>query len=345
MDNHYKFPRHDINRRRIRGILVIKEQMFTQRQQIIQQLQKLREDANNAAVQIKNCIERRDQLNEEVKKAREAIAGLKAERDEINEKVKLLKVQRDAIRIQSDPFNKEIDAARNKISELKKTLPRESQRALQEEHDAIEWKISTTSLDLQEEKRLIENVKQLEILLSGYKKIGVQNKKIKDFLAQRKILDDQADSLHKEITALAAKSQEVHTKMIERVNIMKVSRAQADSQHQLYIKTKEETIPQIYEKIGQLVGQLNSVKASMAKEAKAEAEARASARAAFEKTSQERAQANKERAQANKEKEQAMKEKLGAEARDKLKKGEKLSWNEFQLMMGGDSEEDSEAQD
>ena len=34
-----------------------------------------------------------------------------------------------------------------------------------------------------------------------------------------------------------------------------------------------------------------------------------------------------------------MKEKLEAEARDKLQKGEKLSWNEFQLVMGEDDEE------
>ena len=53
----------------------------------------------------------------------------------------------------------------------KKKLPRERQQDLQEELEAIEWKIQTTSLDLQEEKGLIENVKQLEILLSSYKKI------------------------------------------------------------------------------------------------------------------------------------------------------------------------------
>ncbi len=322
-----------------------KEQNMNQKQEIIQQIQKLREDANNASVQIKNCIQRRNELNEEVKKVREEIAGLKAERDETNEKVRLLKSQRDAIRAQSDPITNDINAARTKISELKKTLPRESQRQLQEEHNAIEWKISTTSLDLQEEKRLIENVKQLEILLSGYKKIDTQNNKIKGFLAQRKTFDEQASVLHKELTESAAKSQEIHSKMIEKVNAMKISRAQADGQHQLYIKTKDEVIPQIYEKIGQLVGQLNSVKAELVKEAKASAESNAKERAAYEKTNQEQQSANKERAQALKEKEQAIKEKISAEAREKLQKGEEVSWDEFQLMMGEDSKEDSEAQD
>lgn len=314
------------------------EQNFNQKQEIIQQIQKLREEANNANVQIKNCVERRNELNEGVKKSREEINHLKAERDQINERVKVLKSQRNAIRAQSDPITEEINASRAKIAELKKTLPRESQRALQEEHDAIEWKISTTSLDLQEEKRLIENVKQLEILLRGYKKIDAHNTKIKNFLAQRKTFDEQADVLHKELTELASKSQEIHSKMIEKVNFMNISRAQADGQHQLFIKTKEETIPQIYEKIGQLVGQLNSVKAEMAKEAKTAAEIRASERAITEK-------ANQEQQQSNKEKEQAIKEKIGAEARNKLQKGEKVSWDEFQLMMDDDSKEDSETQD
>ena len=96
---------------------------------------------------------------------------MKTERDSINEKVKLLKQQRDEIRAKTTPITEEINAIKEKISELKKKVPRERQQDLQEELDAIEWKIQTTSLDLQEEKGLIENVKQLEILLSSYKKI------------------------------------------------------------------------------------------------------------------------------------------------------------------------------
>ncbi len=63
-------------------------------------------------------------------------------------------------------------------------------------------------MDLQEEKRLVEQVKELEIQLSGYKKIDKQHKKIKELLAQRKTFDAQADVFHKELTDLAKKSQE-----------------------------------------------------------------------------------------------------------------------------------------
>jgi uncharacterized coiled-coil DUF342 family protein len=297
---------------------------------INQQIEKLRDQANTADVQITKHIEQRNQLNDQVKKTRQEIDELKTERDSINEKVKLLKQQRDGIRAKTTPITEEINAIKEKISELKKKVPRERQQDLQEELEAIEWKIQTTSLDLQEEKGLIENVKQLEILLSSYKKIDLKYKKIKDLLTQRQTIEAQADTLHKELTDLAKKSQEIHSQMIEKVNTAKVSKAQADGLHQAYIKTKEEIV--LFQvKIAELTGQLRGLRASMREEDKARKIATQ--------------QANKEKEHEVKEKQQAIKDKLGAEARDKLQKGEKLSWNEFQLVMGDDTEDDKQTQD
>ncbi len=298
-----------------------------QKDEIREQIRKLREEAKTANARIKGFIEQRNQMNEQVKKAREEIAGLKSERDAINEKVKLLKQQRDAVRAKSEPIVKEIKAIKDKIDALRKKLPRERQQDLQEELQAIEWKISTTSLDLQEEKRLIEDVKQLEILLANYKKIDNQKGKINDLFAQRKVVYDEADIFHKELTDLAKKSQDIHAVMMEKVNAAKISRGQADSFHQSYLKTKEDLVP-LYEKITELSMKLRGLDASLREESKAR------------KMAQE--QAAKENQQATKEKEQAIKEKLEAEAKNKLQKGEKISWNEFQLVMGEDSEDDAE---
>jgi uncharacterized coiled-coil DUF342 family protein len=306
-------------------------------EEINQQIEKLREQANTADAQITKYIEQRNQLNDQVKKTRQEIDELKTERDSINEKVKLLKQQRDDIRVKTAPITEEINALKEKISELKKKLPRERQQDLQEELDAIEWKIQTTSLDLQEEKRLIENVKQLEILLSSYKKIDLKYKKIKDLITQRQTIEAQADIFHKELTDLAKKSQEIHSQMIEKVNAAKVSKAQADGLHQAYIKTKEDIL--LFQvKIAELTGQLRGLRASMREEDRAR-------RRAAQQVFKEKEHADKEKQQIVKEKQQAIKEKLGAEARDKLQKGEKLSWNEFQLVMGDDAEDDEQTQD
>ncbi len=303
---------------------------------INQQIEKLREQSNSTAAQITKHIEERNQLNDLVKKTHQEIDELKAERDSINEKVKLLKQQRDEIRVKASPIIEEINTRKEKIAELKKKVPRESQRDLQQELEAIEWKIQTTSLDLQEEKGLIETVKELETLLTSYKKIDKQNKKIKDLIVQRKVLETEADVFHKELTELAEKSQGLHSKMVEKVNAAKIGRAQADGLHHAYIKGKEEIL-QMQVKIAELTGQLRGLRASLQEEERLR-------RMASQQAYKEREDAAKEQHQVVKEKQQAIKEKLGAEAREKLQKGEKLSFFEFQLVMGEDKEDDSEKQ-
>jgi len=305
------------------------QQKTSQIANINQQIEKLREQTNEANAQIKKLIEKRNQMHEQLRKSREEINQLKAERDRLNETVKLLKQQRDAVRTQVTPIMDEVNALNEKIAELKKKLPRVSQHELQEELDAIEWKIQTTSLDLQEEKRLIENVKELEIQLSGYKKIDRQHKKIKELLAQRKTFDDQADVYHKELTELSKKSQDLHATMIEKINSMKKDKAEADNLHQAFLKTKEKN-NLVYEQIRQLINQTMGLKVTIREQDQA-------------KRREEEAKRKEEQAERT-IKEQAIKEKLGSEAREKLQRGEKLSWDEFQLFMGDDAEDDSETQ-
>jgi uncharacterized coiled-coil DUF342 family protein len=314
-----------------------KQQKTVQLEEIKREIQKLREQTNTTNAQIVKFVETRNQMNEQVKNTHQEINDLKAQRDSINEQVKQLKAQRDQIRDKAKPITEEINSVREKIAELKKNLPRESQKSLQEEHDAIEWKIQTTSLDLQEEKGLIENVKKLEILMSNYKKINARNKIIKELYSQRKVIDQESDVLHNQLTELAKKSQELHLQMVEKINSARVSRAQADSQHQAYIKAKEE-LTTLYVKIAELTGQLNGVRNSLFEEDR-------ESRAANQQASKEQELASKEKEKANKEKQQAIKEKLEAEAKEKLQRGEKISWNEFQLAIGESDENDSEGQD
>ncbi|HLN89812.1 MAG TPA: hypothetical protein VK253_07075 [Candidatus Binatia bacterium] len=301
------------------------------------QIDKIKKQIQEANVQIKKTVEKRNQLHEKVRKSREEINQIKTERDALNEKVKLLKEQRNLVRAKATPIVEEINAIDAKIAELKKKVPRVSQRELQEELDAIEWKILTTSLDVQEEKRLVGEVKELEIQLKGYKKIERKRDKIKELLAKRKEIDEQADVFHKELTELAQKSQELHGKMMEKLDSLKKDRAEADSLHQAFVKAKEQN-NLWYEQIRLLIGQTASIRASAREQAQSRREEEEAKRA------EEQAKRKEEQSQrAVKEKE--IKDKIGSEARDKLQRGEKVNWEEFQLMLGNDEEDDSEAQD
>jgi uncharacterized coiled-coil DUF342 family protein len=300
------------------------------------QIDKIKKQIVEANTQIKKNVEKRDQLHERARKVRDEINQIKIERDSLNEKVKLLKEQRNLVRAQATPIMEEVKAIDEKIAELKKKVPRISQRELQEELDAIEWKISTTSLDLQEEKRLVGEVKELELQLKGYKKIDKKNQKIKELIMQRKTIDAQADVFHQELTELAKKSQDLHGRMIEKVNAVKKDRAEADTLHQAFIKAKEQNALW-YEQIKALMDQNRGLRIAsrqydLAKRKEEDAKRQA-----------EQAKWREEQAQkAVKEKE--IKEKIGAEAKEKLNRGEKVNWEEFALSLGDEEEDDSEAQ-
>ena len=300
------------------------------------QIDKIKKQIGEANDQIKKYVEKRNQLHDKVKKSREEINPIKAERDAVNDKVKLLKEQRDLIRAKATPIMEEVNAIDEKIAELKKNVPRVSQRELQEELDAIEWKISTTSLDLQEEKRRVGEVKELETQLKSYKKIDKRLEKIKVLIAKRKEIDAEADVFHNELTDLAKKSQDLHATMMEKLDVLKRDRAEADRLHQAFVLAKEQNILW-YAQISELIGQSTNIRANIREQSqsrRAEEEARRSVEMAKRKEEMAQRQV----------KEKEIKEKIGSEARDKLQRGEKVNWEEFQFMLGDDEEEDKETQ-
>jgi len=282
---------------------------------ITQQLAALREKVNHANAETKVHVEKRDELNEEIKKLRQEIHELKNERNNLNEKVKTLKQQRDETRTRIRANIEEVKATSQKITELKKKTPKESRRELQKEFEDIEWRIQTTSLDNEEEKRLIENVKQLETQLNIYKKIDQHVKKIAELRKELETLETNADTDHQELTETAARSQEIHAKMIAKISESKNIKCEADSLHVVYIQAKEQVKP-LREEINKLTEQRKKLQDTLRQE-------------------DEKRKKNAE---------QALKEKLETQARDKLQRGEKLSWDEFKLL-ADDDPQDPQTQD
>jgi len=289
------------------------EQQKTNETAIInQQLAVLKEQVNKANAETKTYIEKRDELNEQFKKLRQEIYELKSERNRLNEKVKTLKQQRDEARTKDRTIIKEIKTQRQKLIELKKKTPKKSHWELQKELKGIEWKIQTTSLDLQEEKQLIENVKQIEMQLNVYKKIEQHSQKITELQKELDVLKAEANAFHQELAGTAQKSQETHTNMLAKISESKRIKSEADGIHNAYLQVKEKAKP-LNDEIKKLIEQKANLQGTMREEDERK----------------------------RKTAEQALKEKLGAQAKEKLQRGEKLSWDEFQLL----SEDDDQTQD
>jgi uncharacterized coiled-coil DUF342 family protein len=283
----------------------------------------MKEDLNKTHEDITKHIEKRDQLNQKVKLLRQEIAEIKKERDLLNVNVKALKLQRDEVRGQMAPFIEEIKGHSQRIRELKEKGTGENRRELQKAFDALEFKIATTSLDVHEEKRLIDQVKEIEIQLSVYKRIDAHSKKINEIKGELRVFQDKADVLHNEVTENAKKSQDLHSKMLAKFEEMKKIREEATNLHLQFLLARERIKP-LHDEISRCIDQrqrLFGIRQGQYEERQKQFDA-----------------AKVEGEKQKKAKEQEIKEKIGSEVREKLQRGEKLDWREFQLLAGDESE-------
>ncbi len=183
----------------------------------------------------------------------------------------------------------------------------------------------------------------MKFSLKNYKKIDKRHEKIKALLVQRKVIDAEADVFHNELTELAKKSQELHSTMMEKLNALKRDRAEADSLHQAFVNAKDQNILW-YAQISELIGQSTSIRTANREQSlcrRAEDEARRNEEQVRRREEQAK---RKEEQMQRAVKEKEIKEKIGAEAKEKLQRGEKVNWEEFQFMLGDEEEDDKETQ-
>jgi uncharacterized coiled-coil DUF342 family protein len=271
--------------------------------ELTQKLSVLKNQKDKLNVEAREWAQKRNKLNEQFKSLRSEAFELKNERDKLNERVKELKQQRDGARTEFREKIEEIRKINQEIKALTKKEPSRSAENLQKEFDSIEWKIQTSSLSLSEEKELVERVKQLETQLNVYRKLDQLNQKIIELKTELKILETKSRVSHEKLTETALKSQQIHEKMLEKNDASKKLKTEADSLHKLFLQTKE-TVKPVQEEILEISNQRRGLKDEI----------------------------QKEEDKKKKKIEKALRETLEKQAREKLRRGEKLTWEEFQLL-------------
>lgn len=245
--------------------------------------------------------EKRDKRNEQFKKLRDEIYGLKRERDEANEGAKGLKLRRNEAKTRVQQKIQELRTLREELRGATEKKPARSLQSLQEQFDSIEWKIQTTPMSLQEEKEHVEKSRQIEAQLNIYRKLQRLKQKTLATQAEIKTLRAEGQSYHEELTKTAQKSQERHEKMLSKIEESKKVKAEADSLHQTFVQTKEKIMP-IQEEITAILDKMRHLKNEVRQ------------REEVEKMQTDR----------------AILSELEKRAREKLKRREKLTWEEFQ---------------
>jgi len=283
--------------------LIVRATESPKNQELTQKLSVLRDQKNRLDAEAGEWAEKRDELNEQIKTLRAEILELKGERDKLNEKVKELKQQREETKTEIREKIEELRKLNQEVKAFSKKKPSRSFQTLQKEVEGIEWKIQTTPLSLQEEKELVERVKQLETQLNILRKLDQLNQKILELRAELKALETNSKLYHEKLIEAAQESQEIHKRMLEKIGEAKKLKIEADNLHKLFLQTKEKARP-IQEEMSAISNQIRQLREEIREEDERE----------------------------KKKREEALREELERQAREKLKRGEKLTWQEFQLL-------------
>lgn len=272
-------------------------------EELTEKLSVLRKQKGTLEAEAKNYVEKRNSLNRELKNLHDEISRLKNARDEINAKVKELKQQRSQIKTEIAQKIAELKSLKEELERLMKKKPARSLKILEKEVESLEWKIQTTPLSLHEEKKLVEQVKELGSQISVYKKIEQLNQKRIELKAELKALQARVEHCHKDIMEHAEKSRQIHEELLKRVEEAKKIRSEADNFHGLYLQTREK-IKSLQTEIAKILDEIRRFKEEIS------------------------AEEEKKR----RETEEKLLENIEKQAVEKLKRGEKLTWEEFKVL-------------
>jgi uncharacterized coiled-coil DUF342 family protein len=293
------------------------QQMQTPVEHLYTELRELKAKTVDKKVKISLLRERidetiadRDALNAEVKHISAEIRSLKARRDSLNAKVKELKTKRDELRSEASKKRETLTQLLEQARKISEQLHGSMSDILMQ-IKRLEWFIQTNPLAPQTERNLVAKIGALETNLAKHK--GLKN--VRDNLLRLKIdvgaLRIQAQSTHEELTKIAEESEKVHTAMKELVKVLAGTKKKADVKHAEYIAQSEERHEAI-------IGLRNNLA----------------------RIDEIRAQI-REATPSKVEKAERLRSKYKEAANEKIRTGGKLSFEEFQALMG-DSPSDSD---
>ena len=190
-----------------------------------------------------------------------------------------------------------------KIRALNEEKPKGNLRQVEREIEEIDWKIQTTSLPLKEEQTLVNRVKQLEAQLVVQKQTRKLKQKLAELRTEERSLRAEAETLHGKLSELAEQSQKFHEQMLEALDKARKLQVEADDAHQKYVETKQQA-QKLHQKCVELLEKIRTIERDL------------------------KETADKKKA----ERQSELKKELEERALAKLKRGEKLLWEEFQIL-------------
>ena len=263
------------------------------------ELTPLKEQRDKLRSEAQQWMEKRDKIRDQIKELRTEIADLKHQRDETNQKVKDRKIIRDHLVSERKGKLTRVVEFKRKAASFKQT----PSRAIQNEIQNLEWKIQTSSLTLPQEKRIIEQIAELEKQLVAYKQVQTTWTEIKTLQQQLRNMRTREKDTHGQIAELAEQSRQIHQEMMEKGASIPKLKAEAEEAHKKYIETDKQA-QKAHQQCVPIIAQIRAMLL----------------------------QVKTEEAKKKTKRQTEIMEELEKKAVEKMKRGEKLTWDEFKIL-------------
>ncbi|MEM2273528.1 MAG: hypothetical protein QXX56_04845 [Candidatus Bathyarchaeia archaeon] len=237
------------------------------------------------------CKSRLNVLREEIRGLNEALSDLKREKDE---KIAHLK------------------EIRGKIKEYSKTRPKKREEDLEAEISSLDWRIQTSPLPLDEEKKIITRIKSLEEQLYFYRELKSM---MNEAQATRNSIEEIRGRISACVNGIAERVSEkrrIQERLAETFRELCEVRAEIERVNEEY-KRGREKISELRSKYKDLLNQVRTIKETIKYNEKRERAERIS----------------------------MLKEKIKKEASEKIGRGEKISFEEFKMLFEGETGTDN----
>jgi len=247
--------------------------------------------------------EKRDKIHDEIRRIGLEAKGFRDKRDELNDEIKFLKTMKEErVKKRAETFD-QLKSQRLKIKDASATKTVRSSKLLEREIAKIDWQIQTKPHSLEEEKKLVNQVKTLEIQLQVNRRIEQIKNEIANLKKEARTLKDEIQTDTSKIRELAEHSQKFHEKMIRELEKAKALKTEADKMHHKFVESKEKANT-CHSKYVEILDQVKALRTAI-----------------------------RQREEEARTKQQTdLKRKIEDEALDKLKRGKKLSFEEFKIL-------------
>lgn len=273
----------------------------------------LRNTRNTLFEEIKRHRSQRDQLNDSAKQIREEAYKHRDERDRINARVQEIKQKLGPLFDRLNEKKEQLSEANRSIRQEYRNMP--DKRRLERDLQRIEWEMMTTPTRemLNREEELVARAASLRQSLEGYKSVQKQEDETSGLVGEKRITEKEIGVIRDEISGLAETSQEHHEKMIVFFEQADVKKKEADEAHGRYVeKIKEAEV--IKEQLNVVMPQVRELREKL--------------NIADKRVTSRRMMGARDR-----------KAQMRQEALRKMEAGEKLTFDDVQLIYGDGEEE------